>query len=85
MIDYKGYEIPNTKEEILNISTQFRSNTGPHTPWLHYPIKGTSIFINMTISAEKFYDAEGAELHEYIGKYVQIAKDYIDAVISRNA
>lgn len=82
MISYKGYEIPNIKEEILNISTQvFLSNDCPSIPALNYPVKGTSAFINMPISIEEFYNAEEAELDEYIDKYIQITKKYIDKYV----
>lgn len=90
MLNYKGFDIPNTKEEILNTTTnldlleQFKT-ISIRLPYLTYNNKKIGISINTMIPIEDIVNCKDEDsMNKIIDQYTYIIKSYIDQWLERN-
>ena len=76
MLNYKGYEIPGSYEEIKESLEKHSSNPGFNIPTVCYYIR-ESLSINSTITLEEFKEAEGNKEKE-----IELANRFRDVVTS---
>ena len=79
MLDYKGYTIPNTFEDIIEYNSN--ANRGIQTPYIQYNIPKTNIIINTTISIEDIANAkDDKKKEEIVNLILEVVKGYIDHI-----
>ena len=78
MLNYKGYEIPNTIEEIIENNKPEKNRDIWSIPSITYEITPGTL-INTTISVERINNiSTEEEKAEVIDRYLEVLKSYID-------
>ena len=77
MINYKGYDIPDTIDEILDMTRRHKQPTMSQLPSLIYHNEELNLHVNVPITIEEYASMEKKE-DEIVKIYTDIVKQFIN-------